>query len=205
MEMLICLVCLAWELQPDAADIVWPVFTRSQRRKSPGHIPACSPRGPGRWFHTILRFEGKYSVRSGFPLIFSSRPQLLEFIIVSLQHSPSEQLALPSICHGEKILHETGQTVMEDPCLGPVESAEKKGRSRIYPHGTHSLRGKYNFCSCRLLNMPPSSSLLFPFLAYAIRVPLSFSRLVILSHWALGSSSASFSQSILHTSLKWSS
>ena len=40
---------------------------------------------------------------------------------------------------------------MEDPGLGPVESKDNKGRSRIYPCGTHSLRWKIQL----LFILPP--------------------------------------------------
>lgn len=43
------------------------------------------------------------------------------------------------------------QIVMEDPGLGPVQSKDNKGRSRIYPCGTHILRGKIHL----LFILPP--------------------------------------------------
>lgn len=151
MEMLIRLVCLAWELQPDAANIAWPVFTRSQKERAQViFLPGSPPRARKMISHTILRFEGKYSVRSDLSSDFSSCLQLL-----------SSSSSLSSIPHlnnwhyhpsatRKKNPSWNWQTVLEDPCLGPVESAEKKGRSRIYPHGTHSLRGKI-----QLLIPPP--------------------------------------------------
>lgn len=110
-----------------------------------------APRGPGRWFHT-WSWDSQANMQSDlislwiFPAVSSCW--------VHHRLSPAFPIWTTGITihlpRGKKNPSWNWPTVMEDPCLGPVESAEKKGRSRIYPHGTHSLRGKI-----QLLLMPP--------------------------------------------------
>lgn len=127
------------------------VFTRFLRRAQVIFLPG-SPRVPGRWFHT-WPWNSKANIQSDLIslLIFPAVFQLL-----------SSSSSLSSISHLNNWRYHPSatrkknpswnrQTAMEDPCLGPVESADNKGRSRIYPRGTRSLRGKIQL----LFMLPP--------------------------------------------------
>ena len=95
--------------------------------------------------------------------IFSQIGSLFWFFQLSPAHLQllSSSSSLSSIPHlnnwhyhpsamRKKILHETDKQ-HGGPGLGPVESKDNKGRSRIYPCGTHSLRGKIQL----LFILPP--------------------------------------------------